>query len=278
MLTTVNTSNRAGLVVESSLACYSSGCHMPASLTSMYSPKIFFAVGVRPTSRTCECLCTCPLMFIFNKFSNIYLPIKILHTRCPCRCNSFFSFILFIEIQVPLWPQKYDTAVCMDTFFFSHTFTFQLLDKPWSQVSSLLPPVSGLNFLSRIGFSNATARRHFMECLLLTHALALSASQSVHKKKSQRIVTSMYSARLELTKLTYIRVEDNLIRHRGDRLDTYSLHSYVLVQHIYKVNCVNKRRGSFMKKPCYLIILKSSGNRAITAGGGWLRMGNNIFL
>ena len=53
---------------------------------------------------------------------------------------------------------------------------------------------------------------------LLTHALALSASHFVHKKKSQRIYTSMRSAGLELTKLTYTRLEDNLIRHRGDRL------------------------------------------------------------
>ena len=54
--------------------------------------------------------------------------------------------------------------------------------------------------------------------VLLTHALALSASQFVHEKKSQRIYTSMHSAGLELTKLTYTRLEDNLTRHRGDRL------------------------------------------------------------
>ena len=54
--------------------------------------------------------------------------------------------------------------------------------------------------------------------VLLTHALALSASQVVRKKKYQRIYTSMHSGKLELTKLTYIRLEDNLIRHRGDRL------------------------------------------------------------
>ena len=53
--------------------------------------------------------------------------------------------------------------------------------------------------------------------VLLTHALALSASQFVHKKKSQRIYTSMHSAGLELTKLTYTRLEVNLMRHRGDR-------------------------------------------------------------
>ena len=47
--------------------------------------------------------------------------------------------------------------------FFSHTFTFQLLDKPRSQVSPLLPPGSCLQVLSRIGFSNATARRFFIQ-------------------------------------------------------------------------------------------------------------------
>ena len=55
---------------------------------------------------------------------------------------------------------------CVSFFvFFSHTIsTFQLLDKPWSQVSSLLPPGSCLQFLSRTGFSNPTARRFFIEC------------------------------------------------------------------------------------------------------------------
>ena len=56
---------------------------------------------------------------------------------------------------------------------------------------------------------------------LLTHALALSASQIVHEKKSPRIYTSMHSGGFELTKLIYTRLEDNLIRHRGDRQYTY---------------------------------------------------------
>ena len=47
---------------------------------------------------------------------------------------------------------------------FFHTSTFQLLDKPWSQVSSLLPPGSCLPFLSRIGFNDPTARRFLLEC------------------------------------------------------------------------------------------------------------------
>ena len=31
-------------------------------------------------------------------------------------------------------------------YYFFHSFTFQLVDKPWSQVSSLLPPASCLQF------------------------------------------------------------------------------------------------------------------------------------
>ena len=54
--------------------------------------------------------------------------------------------------------------------------------------------------------------------MLLTHAFALSANQFVHKKKSPQIYTSMHSGGFELTKLTYTTLEDNLIRHRGDRL------------------------------------------------------------
>ena len=51
---------------------------------------------------------------------------------------------------------------------------------------------------------------------LLTHALAFSASQFVRKKKSPRIYTSIHSGGFELTKLNYTRLEDNLIRHRGE--------------------------------------------------------------
>ena len=51
-------------------------------------------------------------------------------------------------------------------FYFPHTVTFQLLDKPWSQdlVSPFLPPGSCLQSLSRTGFSNPNARRFFVEC------------------------------------------------------------------------------------------------------------------
>ena len=53
--------------------------------------------------------------------------------------------------------------------------------------------------------------------VLLTNALGPSASQLVHKEKSQRIYTGMHSAGLELTGLNYHGLEDNLTRHRGDR-------------------------------------------------------------
>ena len=64
--------------------------------------------------------------------------------------------------------------------------------------------------------------------MLLTHAFALSASQFVHKQKSLRIFMSMHSGGLELAKLAYSRHEDNLRRHRGDRLYMYEVYtSYV---------------------------------------------------
>ena len=102
-------------------------------------------------------------------------------------------------------------------FFFSHTSTFQLPNKPWSQVSSLLPHGSCLQlFIShRVQQSHCSSIFHRV---LLAHAFALSASQSVHKKNSPRIFTSMHSGGFKVTKLTYTRLEDNLIRHRGDRL------------------------------------------------------------
>ena len=84
-------------------------------------------------------------------------------------------------------------------------------------MSSLLPPGSCLQFFIAHRVQQSHCSSIFHHRVLLTHALALSASQVVHKKKSQRIYTSMHSAGLELTKLTYTRLEDNLICHRGDR-------------------------------------------------------------
>ena len=73
-------------------------------------------------------------------------------------------------------------------FFFSRTSTFQLLDKPGSQVLSLLPPGSCLQFLSRIGFSNPTARRFFMECLANSRSRAFCKSICAEEK----VPTNLY--------------------------------------------------------------------------------------
>ena len=104
-------------------------------------------------------------------------------------------------------------------FFFSHIYTFQLLDKPWSQVSSL-PPRPPPRFLPSIFSAHRVQQFHcssIVHRVLLTHALALSASQFIHKKKSPRIYTSMHSGGFGLTKLPYTRLKDDLIRHRGYR-------------------------------------------------------------
>ena len=116
-----------------------------------------------------------------------------------------------------MWTtSKTETHWVLFFLFFSRTSTFQLLDKPWSQVSSLSPP----RFLPSIFSTHRVQQSHcssIFHRVLLTHTLALSVSQFVHKKKFQRMYTSMHSAGLEVTKLTYTRLEDNLIRHRGDR-------------------------------------------------------------
>ena len=98
-----------------------------------------------------------------------------------------------------------------------HTFTLQLLDKPWSQID-VIP--SSPRFLPSFFIAHRVQQSYcssIVHRMLRTHALDLSASQFVHEKKSQRFYTSMHSAGLELTKLTYTRLEDNLIRHRGDQ-------------------------------------------------------------
>ena len=137
---------------------------------------------------------------------------RVLNAESSEICGPFLLFFFF-------W---YDPLLVYLLFFFfffffsSHTFTFQLLDKSWSQVGVVpsSPPVLAFNFYlaHRVQQSHCSSIFHRV---LLTHALALSASQFVHKKMSQRIYTSMHSAGLELTKLTYTRLEDNLIRHRG---------------------------------------------------------------
>ena len=106
-----------------------------------------------------------------------------------------------------------------DFFFFFFLLTLYFPASGQAVVTGVDP--SPPRFLPSIFLAHRVQQSHCssnFHRVLLTHALALSASQFLHKKKSQRIYTSMHSAGLELTKLTYTRLEDNLIRHRGDRL------------------------------------------------------------
>ena len=89
-----------------------------------------------------------------------------------------------------------------DHLYFFHTCTLQLVDKPWSQVSSLLTS----RFMPSIFIAHRVQQSHrwlIFHRVLLTQALVLSASQFVLKKTSLRNCTSMHSRGLKLTKLTY---------------------------------------------------------------------------
>ena len=86
------------------------------------------------------------------------------------------------------------------------------------------PPVLALNFVTQ-SFQQSHCASIFHR-VLLTHFLALSLSQLVHNKTSLRIYTRMHSGGFEVTKLTYTRLEDNLIRHRRDRRALHSGRSF----------------------------------------------------
>ena len=77
---------------------------------------------------------------------------------------------------------------------------------------------------------------------LLTHALALYASQFVHKKRSPRIYTSMHSGGLELTKPNHTRLEDNLTRHPGNRL-ALQRSNKIFFHHHYNILVLIDTRG-----------------------------------
>ena len=99
--------------------------------------------------------------------------------------------------------------------FFSHIY-FRASGQ--DMVTGVVP--SSPRFLPSIFIAHRVQQSHcssIFHQVLLTHALALSASQFVLKKKSPRIYASMHSGGFERTKLTQTRLEDNLIRHRGDR-------------------------------------------------------------
>ena len=137
-------------------------------------------------------------------------------------------------------------------------------------------------FLPSIFFAHRVQQSHCSSIshrVLLTHALALSASQFVHKKKSQRVYTSMHSAALELTKLTYTKLEDNLIRHPGDRDIPYTQYMPCILENYGHARSQGGRQAAAAKSPWYAFIhvcklplqdvvgLKSRGCRTYKRGG-----------
>ena len=94
-------------------------------------------------------------------------------------------------------------------FFFLHTHLFSSF---WTsrghRCRPFPPPGSCLQFVSRIGFSNPTACRFFIECYSRSRAFRKSICAQ------EKVPSNLYEYALggfELTKLTYIRLKDNLI-------------------------------------------------------------------
>ena len=127
---------------------------------------------------------------------------------------------------------------------FCFIFSRNLLSSFWTsrghRCRPFSPPALVFNFIAhRVQQVHCSSVLHRV---LLTHALALPANKFVHKKTFPRIYTSTHSGGFELTKLTYTRLEDNLIRHRGDRLK-YTVWSLCCRSHC-RLNEVNACRSS----------------------------------
>ena len=98
-------------------------------------------------------------------------------------------------------PIRGATCVFYFIYFFDHYFYFPsqlvggftlsdlLLDKPWSQVSSLLPPGTCLQFLSRIGFSIPTAARRFSWNVANSRSRAFRLSPVMQDKEPTSMCT-----------------------------------------------------------------------------------------
>ena len=112
--------------------------------------------------------------------------------------------------RVDSWLHDLQDTWYIFFFFFTH-----LLSSFWTSSVSFPPRFLPSIFIEhRVQQSHCSLIFHRV-LLLMTHALALSASQFVHKKKSPRNYANMRSGVFELTKPTCTRLEDDLIRHRG---------------------------------------------------------------
>ena len=151
-----------------------------------------------------------------------------------------FCFLLRWNLPTRMMPLHIYRLIYTWYIFFAH-FCFPASGQ--AVVTGVVP--SSPRFLPSIFIAHRVQQSHcssIFHRVLLTHALALSASQFVHKKKSPRIYTSMHSVGLELTKLTYTRLEDNLICHRGDRY----IYTMVALHRTLSVPCAKRFTASVL--------------------------------
>ena len=150
----------------------------------------------------------------------IPLPGYVLGSCAHRSNNRFRSDTVFKSLQNPKEGEDDCTRarLCQKHrhyFFLSHLYFPASGQAVVTGVVPSPPPVLVFNFIAhRVQQSHYSSIVHRV---LLSHALVLSGSQFVHKKKSQRIYTSIQSVGLDLTELIYIGLDDNLIRHRGGR-------------------------------------------------------------
>ena len=126
----------------------------------------------RPLSLSCEWVDIYIWYKLYCSSKGSRRPISLTRTRTQYHARSEYHTQLACRdefrqnIRSRSWSVFLFLLYTSYIYIYSHTATFQLLDKPWSQVSSLLPPAPGscVPFLSRIGFSTPAARRFFIEC------------------------------------------------------------------------------------------------------------------
>ena len=172
---------------------------------------------------------------------------------------------IWLDITVAFTAVTYPTTAAV----FSH---FYFPASGQAVVTGVVP--SPPRFLPSIFIAHRVLQSHcssIFHRVLLTHALALSASQFVHKKESLRIYTNMHLKGLELTKLTYTMLEDNLICHRGDRIQSSLICAHAVLslknsseQRVHElrswVNATNKHMPSPRTQKVVLCIGWIDGN------------------